>query len=171
MTDPDPGETGVETHLERDTVSAMTLVDAPPEVVFDFVRRPANHPVISGDGSVKSSVNGPEVLSLGDRFGMSMRVLVPYRVSSRVVEFEDGRLIAWSHFGGHRWRWQIEPAGPGKSRVTETFDMSTAKLPPALRLMGYPQGHEKNVSTSVANVAAHFAAAATTTTTDAAPEG
>ena len=147
----------VDTELGADRVSASATVDAPPEAVFDFVRRPANHAEISGDASVKGATNGPDVLALGDRFGMSMKVGVPYRISSKVVEFEPDRRIAWCHFGGHRWRWEVEPAGEGRSRVTETFDMSTAKFPPALKLMGYPKAHEKNVAISVANVVAHFA--------------
>lgn len=148
---------GVETTVTRDTVSATAIVDAPPEAVFEYVRRPANHAAISGDETVKGTRTGPEVLSLGDRFGMSMRLVVPYNVTSKVVEFEPGRRIAWCHFGGHRWRWELEPAGEGRCKVTETFDLSTARLPAALRVMGYPRGHERNVARSVANVAAHFA--------------
>ncbi|HET9075755.1 MAG TPA: SRPBCC family protein [Acidimicrobiales bacterium] len=147
----------VETQVGSDSVSASAVVDAPPAEVFDFVRRPANHPVISGDSSVKGAVSGPEVLSLGDRFGMNMRIGLPYRITNKVVEFEPDRRIAWCHFSGHRWRWQIEDAGDGRSKVTETFDMSTAKLPPVLKLLGYPRSHEKNVASSVANVVAHFA--------------
>lgn len=148
---------GVETTLTRDTVSATAVVDAAPDEVFEFLRRPANHSVISGDHTVKGSTTGPEALSLGDRFGMDMKLGVPYRVTNKVVEFEPGRRIAWCHFGGHRWRWSVEPAGDGRARVTETFDLSTARLPVALRLMGYPKRHETNVAGSVANVAAHFA--------------
>jgi hypothetical protein len=44
--------------------------------------------------------------------------------------------------------------------VTETFDMSTARFPPALRIVGYPGRHRDNVSDSVTKLAAHFAAAA-----------
>jgi uncharacterized protein YndB with AHSA1/START domain len=143
--------------LTANTVSATAVVDAPPEEVFEFIRRPANHPEINGDGTVRGTISGPEELSLGDRFGMNMRMGVPYRIRNKVVEFEPGRRIAWCHFGGHRWRWEVEPAGEGKSKVTETFDMSTARFPPALRLMGYPKGHQKNVAASVANVAEHFA--------------
>ena len=149
--------TDVQTELTSTTVSATTTVDAPPEEVFEFLRRPANHPLISGDSSVKGTTTGPEVLSLNDRFGMSMKIGVPYRITNKVVEFEQDRRIAWCHVFGHRWRWQVEPAGEGRSRVTETFDLSTARVPGALRLMGYPKGHEKNVASSVANVAAHFA--------------
>jgi uncharacterized protein YndB with AHSA1/START domain len=146
----------VTTEVGHDTVSATAIVSAPPEAVFDYLRRPANHPSISGDQTVRGLTVGPEQLSLGDTFGMKMKMGAPYRVRSKVVEFEQDRKIAWCHFGRHRWRWEIEPAGDGKSRVTETFDLSTALFPPALRLAGYPKGHAKNVAASVRNVAAHF---------------
>jgi hypothetical protein len=139
-----------------DIVSASADVAASPHDVFEYVRRPANHAAISGDGSVQHTVKGPEALGPGDRFGMSMKLGVPYRVTSTVMEFEADKRIAWSHFGGHRWRWEVEPA-PGGARVTLTYDQSTAKFPPALRLLGYPERHRKNVEQSVANVAAHFA--------------
>lgn len=147
----------VQTEINGDTVSATATVAATPAAVFDFLRRPANHPVISGDHTVKGVIKGPETLSDGDRFGMSMRMGVPYRVSSKVVEFEPDRLLAWCHLGGHRWRWQLEPVGAEATRVTETYDQSCAKVPLLLRVAGYPKKHEANVKASVANLVAHFA--------------
>ena len=138
------------------TVKAWALVAAPPEEVFDYVRRPANHAEISGDGTVKGALAGPERLGEGDRFGMKMRLGVPYRIKSKVVEFEENRRIAWAHIGGHRWRWEVEPAGDGTTRVTETFDMSKSRSKLSMRLFGYPEGHRENVANSVANVANHF---------------
>jgi hypothetical protein len=148
----------VTTEVGHDTVSATTIVDAPPSAVFEYLRRPSNHLEINGDHTVRGLTTGPDQLSLGDSFGMKMKMGAPYRVRSKVVEFEQDRKIAWCHFGRHRWRWEIEPAGDGKSRVTETFDLSTALFPPALRVAGYPKGHAKNVAASVRNVAAHFQA-------------
>lgn len=149
---------GVEVEAGRDAISATAEVDAPPADVFDFLRRPANHPTISGDATVKGTRHGPEVLSEGDRFGMDMKMFgVPYRMTNRVVEWVDGTKVAWCHPGGHRWRWELEPLADGRTRVTETFDLSTAKLPPALRLLGYPGRHRSNVARSVANVRDHFA--------------
>jgi uncharacterized protein YndB with AHSA1/START domain len=145
------------TTVDRDTARATAIVDASPEAVFDFLRRPANHVEISGDRSVRGTIAGPESLSAGDRFRMRMRIKVPYRMTSKVVEFEQNRRIAWCHVGGHRWRWELEPAGEGRTRVTETFDLSTAKAPWALRLLRLPKGHERNVAESVRNVADHFA--------------
>jgi len=49
---------------------------------------------------------------------------------NHVVEFEDGRLIAWrpSEPGatppGHLWRWQLEPIDDTHTRVTHTYDWS-----------------------------------------------
>lgn len=141
------------------TASASAEVDAPPEEVFAFICRPANHPEISGDESVKGERHGPEMLTAeGDKFGMKMKMYgLPYRITNTVVEFEAGKKIAWCHPGKHRWRWEVEALPKGGSRVTETFDMSTSPIKPALRLMGYPKGHQENVEKSVANVAKHFA--------------
>jgi Polyketide cyclase / dehydrase and lipid transport len=151
----------VTTTLDHDTVSASAVVDAAPGIVFDFLRNPANHALISGDGSVRG-VTGDggddHLLKLDDRFGMKMKLGVPYRIRSKVVEFEPDHVIAWSHVGGHRWRWTLTPTGDGQTMVTETFDMTTAKFPPALRVVGYPGRHRDNVSGSVAKLAAHFAA-------------
>jgi hypothetical protein len=146
------------TETTRDTVSATIIVEASPAEIFDYLRRPGNHDDLSGDGSVQGSRVGPDTLDDGDRFGMSMKMFgVPYRITSKVVEFEQDRLIAWCHLSGHRWRWTIESAGERRSRVTETFDLSTARFPPGLRLLGYPARHEANLARSVANVATHFA--------------
>lgn len=157
MADPDVPE-GVTVDQDRDTISATTVVPAPPAEVFDFIRRPANHAIISGDGTVKGGATGPEVLGEGDRFGMSMKLGVPYKMSSQVKEFTHGTRIAWAHIGGHRWRWELEPTADGQTTLTETFDQSTAKVPLALRLVGYPGRHRANVARSVANVRDHFAA-------------
>lgn len=146
----------ITTAHDHDRVSATASVAAAPSEVFEFLRRPANHARLSGDRSVREAATGDEVLGPGSRFGMKMKIGVPYRVTSRVVEFEPDRVLAWSHFAGHRWRWELTPT-EGGTRVTETFDMATARFPPALRLLGYPKRHLDNVTGSVANLVAHFA--------------
>jgi len=148
---------GVTVELTSDAVSASAEVAAPADEVFEFLRRPANHAIISGDGTVRGQIAGPERLHQGDRFGMDMKLGIPYRIRSRVVTLEEGRRIAWAHVGRHQWRWDVEPLGEDRCRVTETFDLSTAIFPPALRLVGYPKRHTANVAQSVANVVAHFA--------------
>lgn len=78
---------------------------------------------------------------------------LPYRISNEVVEFEENRLIAWAHFGGHRWRYELEPVD-GATLVTESFDWSTARIPLAIELMGYPKKHPANIEATLERLAA-----------------
>ena len=45
-----------------------------------------------------------------------------------MVEFEEGHRIAWrpaepgKRPPGHLWRWELEPTGPSRTRVTCTYD-------------------------------------------------
>jgi len=66
---------------------------------------------------------------------MGMRMKVPYRTDNEVVEFEEGRRIAWCHFNRHRWRYELDPVDDRSTVVTETFDGRTALFPPSLLLM------------------------------------
>jgi len=130
-------------------VSASRTVPVPPEQVFDLLADPSKHAAIDGSGTVKNtkSPSGTR-LSLGSRFGMAMKLGVPYGITNRVVEFEEGRLIAWAHFGGHRWRWELEPV-EGATLVTETFDWSTAKSPVALEVMRIPARNARAIEASL----------------------
>ena len=65
-----------------------------------------------------------------------------------MVEYEENRLIAWQHFGKHRWRYELEPV-EGGTEVTETFDWSTSTSPKALELAGYPERHLGNIERSL----------------------
>ena len=116
-------------------ISRSIVVKAPAEQVFETLANPRRHPDFDGSGSVRGAVTGPERLSLGAKFGMDMRLFVPYRISSQVKEFDEGRRIAWAHIGGHRWRYELEPLPDGSTRVTETFDATTARSARALKLM------------------------------------
>ena len=116
-------------------ISRSIVVQAPVEQVFEILANPRRHPDFDGSGSVRGAIAGPERLSLGAKFGMDMRLFVPYRISSQVKEFDEGRRIAWAHVGGHRWRYELEPLPDGSTRVTETFDATTARSARALKLM------------------------------------
>ena len=92
--------------------------------------------MIDGSGTVKGAQRGtPERLSPGARFGMNMRIGAPYKILNQVVEFEEGRRIAWRHFGGHIWRYILEPLGPDATQVTEQFDPSRSRAPRVLKVM------------------------------------
>ena len=114
------------------SVSASRLIAADAQRLFDLVADPTMHPVIDGSGSVRGIKGGRRKLALGDRFTASMRVGLPYIISNTVVEYAEGRRIAWAHAGGWRWRWEFEELEPvdGEpvTRVTETYDWSTSKV-------------------------------------------
>jgi len=117
------------------SAARTVLIDARPETVFAFLADPRQHLVIDGSETIRGTLDAPARLSLGATFGMKMVNPVPYKVTNTVVEFEEGRRIAWRHFGGHTWRYVLEPEADGV-RVTETFDATTAKAPWMLRLTG-----------------------------------
>lgn len=133
-------------------VSVSRDIAAPAEAIFAVLTSPAGHAAIDGSGTVVGPRDGqPEKLELGSRFGMSMKLGIPYRMRNTVVEYAEGRRIAWQHFGKHRWRYELEPIDGG-TRVTETFDWSTARSPRFIELMGYPERHVPNMEKTLARL-------------------
>ena len=116
--------------------SATVTVAAPPATVFAIVADPRQHARIDGSGTVREAVSGPDRLELGSRFGMSMKMGAPYRISNKVVEHEPDRLIAWRHVGLHRWRYELTPTADGGTEVTETWDLSHYPAPLRALLSG-----------------------------------
>lgn len=140
-------------------VSATRVVNAPPAAIFDLLVDPAKHPLIDGSGTVRAALGEPgRRLKLGDRFGMDMKLGLPYKIRNTVVEFEEDRLIAWRHFYGHRWRWQLADLGDGRTEVTETFDWSTARVGRLLELVKYPAKNLNGIRASLQRLAAMFPA-------------
>src|SRR5690349_13007125 len=113
--------------------------------------------MIDGSGSVRAPRPGaPDRLVLGSEFGMDMKIGLAYRIENTVVEFEENRLIAWRHFNGHRWRWQLTPLTDSTTEVTETFDWSTARLPLLLDLSPVPRRNKAAMERSLNRLAALF---------------
>ena len=144
------------------SVSVDRVIAAPPEKIFDVLADPSQHPVIDGSGTVKDTRGEqPARLSLGSKFGMSMRLGIPYAITNTVVEFEEGQRIAWRHIGGHRWRYELEPVGSG-TRVRETYDWSTAMLGTRLYIVatGWPKRAEKAMTQTLERLDARVAGSA-----------
>lgn len=133
-----------------DLVEAERVIPASADTIFDLLADPQQHAAIDGSGAVRGArTKGPARLSQGAKFGMDMRMGVPYRVTNTVVEFDEGRRIAWRHFGGHTWRWILEPLGMGSTRVTEQFDVSTARAPWLLKLARVPERNRRGMEKSL----------------------
>jgi uncharacterized protein YndB with AHSA1/START domain len=135
-------------------VSAAKVIGARPERIFALLTDPSKHPLIDGTGSVLAvQPGGPERLTLGATFGMDMRIGAPYKILNTVVEYGQDRLIAWRHFNGHRWRWQLRPLGDGTTEVTETFDRSTARIPLLITLSPFPRRNARGIRKSLERLA------------------
>ena len=94
---------------------------------------------VGGGDAVPTIAN---LYRLGKLFG------VPYRITNRVVEFDEDRRIAWRYSGAHRWRYELEPTDEGGTHVTETWDAS--RYHPlafrALALTGFPERNRQGIT-------------------------
>jgi len=116
----------------RDTETVERVIPAPAAAIFALLADPSRHKEIDGSGSVRDSKEPSQRVKLGDKFGMSMKLGIPYSMVSEVIEFEDDRRIAWQSrppgvfgkiSGGRIWRYELEPVDGG-TRVRETWDVS-----------------------------------------------
>ena len=124
--------------MSNDVISVERVVPAPADQVFALLSDPRRHPEFDGSGTVRQAKNVPDELTLGSRFGMDMRMGLPYSMVSTVIELEPDRRIAWQtttpvpflgHFvGGRIWRYELEPV-EGGTLVRETWDITQEKTP------------------------------------------
>jgi hypothetical protein len=138
-------------------VSRTIRVNAPAQEIFNLLADPGRHHEIDGSGTITGSkVAVPTRLSKGARFGMSMKLGVPYKITNEVIEFEEGRVIAWRHFGRHSWRYQLEPISADATQVTETFDGTTSRLPFALSITGAGKRNAAAIEATLTKLSALF---------------
>jgi len=107
-------------------VSAHRDIAAPAARIFELIADPAEQPRWDGNDNLAQAATGQRVRAVGDVFVMGLTLGT--RRENHVVEFAEGRLIAWkpSEPGlpqpGHLWRWQLEPIDDAHTRVTHTYD-------------------------------------------------
>jgi uncharacterized protein YndB with AHSA1/START domain len=145
-----------------DVVSVERLIAAPPEEIFDILADPSQHPVIDGSGMlVESKAAAPERLRLGSTFGMSMKLGIGYSMVNEVVEFEEGRRIAWKarppgtlgrFLGGRIWRYELSPA-EGGTRVRESWDLTEDHQRLLLRLGPTPKQTRRSMEKTLERLA------------------
>lgn len=108
-------------------VSASSVVDAPAAEVFEQIADPAHQPAWDGNDNLATAEAGQRVRAVGEVFTTVLTKDGAER-ENHVVEFEEGRLIAWcpSEVGGtppgHLWRWELRPLEDGRTEVTHTYD-------------------------------------------------
>lgn len=129
---------------------ASRIIPASAEDIFEVLARPAQHSLIDGSDTVRGvQAKTPERLSPGARFGMEMRMGLPYKILNQVVEFEEGRRIAWRHFAGHVWRYRLDPVDEDHTRVTEQFDPTGSKAPWVLTLINAHRRNQRSIEATL----------------------
>ena len=107
-------------------VSASREIAAEPRPIFELIADPAAQPRWDGNDNLAEAPAGQRVRRTGDVF--TMRLTKGAIRENHVVEFAEGRRIAWrpaepgKEPPGHLWRWELEPAGESRTRVTHTYD-------------------------------------------------
>ncbi len=109
-------------------VSASREIAASSDRIFELIADPSQQPLWDGNDNLAKAEPGQRIRNVGDVFIMTLT-----KGSIRenhIVEFEEGRRIAWfpSESGrrppGHLWRWELEPLTDSRTRVTHTYDWS-----------------------------------------------
>ena len=113
-------------HEGSRVVSASREIAAVNDRIFELIADPAQQPRWDGNDNLAEAAEGQRVRSLGEVF--TMTTTAGKVRENHVVEFDEGRLIAWrpaepgQQPPGHLWRWELEPAGASRTRVTHTYD-------------------------------------------------
>jgi hypothetical protein len=115
-------ETGIPLYFK-----SQLVINAPAKKVFDFISMPGNHPLMDGSGMVKNKFSGPERLYLGAKFGMRMRLGIPYVIKNQVIEYQDNKSIAWQHLLHNVWRYELQEIDPNTTLVIESWDGRKAR--------------------------------------------
>lgn len=109
-------------------VSASRVIAAAADEVFQLIADPAQQPRWDGNDNLVEAAAGQRVRAVGDVF--TMTTTKGNARENHVVEFEEGRRIAWlpaepgQQPPGHLWRWELRPLDEAHTRVTHTYDWS-----------------------------------------------
>jgi uncharacterized protein YndB with AHSA1/START domain len=113
-------------HRAPQVVSSSREIAAGAEQIFELIADPAQQPRWDGNDNLRSAPAGQRVRRTGNVFTMTLTTGAIRE--NHVVEFEEGRRIAWTPAEqgrrppGHLWRWELEPEGASRTLVTCTYD-------------------------------------------------
>jgi uncharacterized protein YndB with AHSA1/START domain len=108
--------------------SASREIEADSGQIFELIADPALQPRWDGNDNLAEAAAGQRVRNVGDVFTMTLTGGAVRE--NHVVEFDEGRRIAWrpAESGqqppGHLWRWELESIDSSRTRVTHTYDWS-----------------------------------------------
>ncbi|KUH95584.1 SRPBCC family protein [Mycobacterium sp. IS-3022] len=152
--------------MTDDAMSTARTINAPAETVFAVLADPTTHQTIDGTGWVRDSLDGKPLTAVGQIFRMAMYHDnyggMHYEMANRVEVFEPPHAIAWLpgqgaddanlDFGGWIWRYDLEPLGGDRTKVTLTYDWSA--VPPAVRdHISFPPFDRQHLENSLKHLA------------------
>ncbi len=131
--------------MSQPTVSSVSRkISAHADIVFALLADPTKHPEIDGSGMLRSGRSSDSITGVGDTFVMHMHngEMGDYEMINHVVDYEQGRRIAWEPVlhragraedeeevgvrSGHRWSYELDPVSSDLTVVTESYDCSSA---------------------------------------------
>jgi uncharacterized protein YndB with AHSA1/START domain len=107
-------------------VAASREIAAGGQQIFELIADPTEQPRWDGNDNLSQAPAGQRVHAVGDVF--TMTTTKGNVRENHVVEFVEGRLIAWrpaepgQEPPGHLWRWELEPIDSSRTLVTHTYD-------------------------------------------------
>ncbi|KUH81597.1 MULTISPECIES: SRPBCC family protein [unclassified Mycobacterium] len=152
--------------MTDDTMSTVCTINAPAETVFAVLADPTTHQTIDGTGWVREPLDDKRLTAVGQIFRMAMYHDnyggMHYEMANRVEVFEPPHAIAWLpgqgaddanlDFGGWIWRYDLEPLGADRTKVTLTYDWSA--VPPAIRdHISFPPFDRQHLDNSLKHLA------------------
>lgn len=138
-------------------VSRSIMVDAPASSLFEILVHPGRHHEIDGSGTAGHVESEEAPMVQGGTFTVRMKAAgVPYSITSTATEIVPGRVVEWRHPAGHRWRYDLELVGSGKTRVTETWDYREARGRWAHELFGFPKRNARGIEQTLVRMAQRF---------------
>ncbi|MGE5696409.1 MAG: SRPBCC family protein [Candidatus Sericytochromatia bacterium] len=144
--------------MEGNTVSVERVINAPANEIFALVADAGKHASFDGSGTVQHATQESIPLSKGSKFGMSMKMGLPYKTTNTVIEYQPDRRIAWQTtmlgglVGGRIWRYELEPVQNG-TLVRETWDISRDKQAAVLKRTGMPRQAEQGMRATLERIA------------------
>ncbi len=111
---------------EQRVARASRVIERPAADIFEQIADPALQPAWDGNDNLSRAEPGQRVRAVGDVFVMT--TTKARERHNHVVEFEEGRRIAWCPAEpggeplGHLWRWELRPLDDSRTEVTHTYD-------------------------------------------------
>ena len=140
---------------EQRIVQASRTVNASAAEIFELIADPARQPEWDGNDNLAEAPAGQRITGSDQEF--TMKLTNGESRTNYVVEFEEGRRIAWNPAPtgeqprGHLFRWELNPIDEHTTEVTHTYDWS--KLTDETRLARARSYTEEALMSSVNRLA------------------